>query len=97
MVTKKRLIEQLIDYAMSESFIAPMDYYKRHPEKDPRKVGEKILALSPADRAELEKLTVADLNHRVDEILKYWVAPGTVEGHRRGRLGKHLDEQAKAK
>jgi hypothetical protein len=83
------IIERLIDRARMELWmIAPSR--RDQPRTDHlSKPGALIESLSPEEHTELEKLTVDNINHRVDAAIPFIeTAPG-----RKGRLGKHLEEQ----
>ena len=81
----KQLLDRLVENARLEGWMM-----SGHPKKhDHRKPGEKILNLSPEDRELLKEVTKKDLDVRVDYVtLETFRTPG-----RKGRLGRHLEEE----
>lgn len=78
----RQLVDKLVTSAQSEGWLM-----WGHPKQyDKRKPGEAILNLTPEEREMLANLTDKDLQVRPDAVT-------FMEPTRRGRLGKHLQEQ----
>ena len=92
----KTIIERLLDKAKVEGWLSYSERKLRshHPDSywNQQKPGEYITSLSEEERQELSKVTPEDFNHRIDEaVFMMGRTPG-----RKGRLGKHLEEERMA-